>query len=116
MFKRIFLTITVLIFFFMADKSYGESTKSMLLIVTESSWDAFLASPFISSFIPESSVGSMNIRTNHQNKIIEYYGTINAGRRWSYYEVNDMGAVDKGLGDYLNQSGLSTAFFRIRMN
>lgn len=111
MFKRIFLTITVLIFFFMADKSYGESTKSMLLIVTESSWDAFLASPFISSFIPESSVGSMNIRTNHQNKIIEYYGTINAGRRWSYYEVNDMGAVDKGLGDYLNQSGLSTAFF-----
>ena len=41
MFKRIFLTITVLIFFLMADKSYGESTKSMLLIVTESSWDAF---------------------------------------------------------------------------
>ncbi|HOA81445.1 MAG TPA: hypothetical protein PKK61_10360, partial [Defluviitaleaceae bacterium] len=111
MFKRIFLSFISLMIFFAPYYIYGDSTKTLLLIVSESNWEEFVSSPFISNFIPRSSIGSMSIRTNHQNKRIEYYGTINAGRRWNYYELNDMGAVDNGLGDYLNQSGLSTAFF-----
>ena len=67
MFKRIFLSFISLMIFFAPYYIYGDSTKTLLLIVSESNWEEFVSSPFISNFIPRS-IGSMSIRTNHQNK------------------------------------------------
>lgn len=112
MFKRLsgfFLILFVLLL--IPCDSYGESRKTLLLVTSEGNWNELSHDVLVSSLLSKSSVGSMNTRINNKDKEIEYYGTINSGTRWNYYETNNMGAVENGLGDYLNQSGLSTAFF-----
>lgn len=109
--KIIIFFLVFLTYFIKPIEIYGAEKKIILLISSKSSWNEWMNSSLISSLISKSSIGSMNIRTNHKNNKIEYYGTINAGRRWSYYDINDMGAVEKGLGDLLDQSNFSTAFF-----
>lgn len=112
MYKRIGICfLTFLACLIMPMNLYGAENKIILLISSQSSWNDLIDSPLVSSLVSKSAVGSMNIRTNHRNREIEYYGTINAGRRWSYYEINDMGAVENGLGDLLSQSNFSTAIF-----
>ncbi|WP_058485401.1 hypothetical protein [Defluviitalea phaphyphila] len=109
--KLIFNFLFFLIFFIYPVKAYGTENKIILLISSESSWDKWLDSSFISHLIPQSAVGTMSIRTNHKNKEIEFYGTIATGKKWNYYEINNMGAVEKGVGDLVTLSNFSTAFF-----
>lgn len=112
MYKRVWICfLTFLICLMIPMNLYGVGNKIILLVSSHSSWDDIINSPLVSSLVPKSAIGSMNIRTNNRNRKIEYYGTINVGRRWSYYEINDMGAVENGLGDLLNQSNVSTAIF-----
>ncbi|HHW66703.1 MAG TPA: hypothetical protein GXX16_03210 [Epulopiscium sp.] len=112
MYKRLeILFLTFLMYLMIPMNVYGAENKIILLVVSQGSWDVLINSPLVSSLVSKSAIGSMSIRTNHKNRIIEHYGTINAGRRWSYYEINDMGAVENGLGDLLSQSNFSTAIF-----
>jgi hypothetical protein len=85
--------------------------KVIMLITAQDTWEQWRENTMFQTLVSQSGIGCMNIRTNHKKKIDEYYGTINAGRRWSYTEKNNSGAVENGLGDLLHQHGFSTALF-----
>ncbi|NLK21551.1 MAG: hypothetical protein GX308_05610 [Epulopiscium sp.] len=111
MYRRLFISFLFMLCLFKSCIVYGKESKVILLISSEGYWTTLEDSFLVSALLPNSSIGSMNTRINHKDKIIESYATINVGRRWSYYEVNKLGAVERGLGVILNQSGFSTALF-----